>query len=291
MKYMLVSWILLLVISCSSKQTGISNDFLPGEKVAELKDKHLGEVSGLANSITNPNLFWTLNDSGNKPNVFLIDKDLQIKTTYTLQGVKNRDWEDIAVGAGPDPTKNYVYVAEIGDNSAAHKLKFIYRFEEPIADPLNGNVPISNFDTITFKLPDEQKDTETLMIDPATKDLYIVSKREDPVYVYQIKYPYSTKDTITAERLFSLPLTQIVAGGFSPDGNQVLMKNYNHIYYWANPSKKPVTEVLREAPLEIPYEVEPQGESISWSRDNTGFYTLSEKNKGKKSFLYFYRRK
>lgn len=285
--------IFLIVIACSSNRSseGISNDFLPGAKLGELKHKDLGEVSGLASSINNPGLLWTLNDSGNGPDVFLIDKDLHIKTTYTLQGIKNRDWEDIAVGPGPDSTKSYIYVAEIGDNSASHKLKYIYRFEEPAVDSINNKISISDFDTITFKLPDSKKDTETLMVDPATRDLYIVSKREEPVYLYQIKYPYSTKDTITAQQLFSLPFTQIVAGAFSSDGNEILMKNYNHIYYWENSLKKPFTEVLKDAPEEIPYEIEPQGEAITWARDNTGFYTLSEKNKGKKSFLYFYQRR
>lgn len=293
MKNTFFCYIFLFAISCSSKQVNqdVSNVFLPGQKLAELKDKKLGEVSGLACSINNPGLFWTHNDSGNGPEVFLIDKNLEIKRTYILQGTKNRDWEDIAVGPGPDSAKNYIYVAEIGDNDAAHKLKYIYRFEEPKVDTVVGKISISDFETITFELPDKRKDTETLMVHPKTKNLFIVSKREEPVHVYEIKYPYSTKETIIAKNILSLPLTQIVAGDFSADGKRILMKNYNHIYYWENPSNKPVEELLKDRPQEIPYEVEPQGESITWSPDDRGFYTLSEKNKGKKSFLYFYQKK
>lgn len=269
-----------------------SNDaFLPGKKLAEVTSKKLTEISGLAASVNNPGFLWAHNDSGNDAEIFLIDQDIKIKQTYILKGVENRDWEDIAVGPGPDSTKNYVYIAEIGDNSAVYAWKHIYRFEEPLLDPSEKKISITDFDTITFQLPDQKKDTEALLIDPRTKDLYIISKREEPVYVYLLKYPYLTTDSITAERIASLPLTQIVAGDFSSDGKEILMKNYNHIYYWKNPSNKPVVELLKELPKEIPYEIEPQGESIAWARDNSGFYTTSEINKGKKSFLYFYRRK
>jgi hypothetical protein len=293
MKSILFGYVFLILIACSTKRTRqtISNDFLPGKKLAELKHKKLNEVSGLASSINNPGFLWAHNDSGNGPEVFLIDLNLQIEKTCILAGIENRDWEDIAVGPGPDSSKNYVYIAEIGDNSAVYKLKYIYRFEEPKADSLADKTIISDFEIITFQLPDSVKDTEALMVDSKTKDLYIVSKREKPVYVYQIKYPYSTRDTLTAHRLLSLPLTQIVAGDFSANGREILMKNYNHIYYWKNQLNKPVSELLTEKPQEIPYEVEPQGESIAWAHDNTGFYTVSEKNKKKKSFLYFYQRR
>ena len=68
------------------------------------------------------------------------------------------------------------------------------------------------------------------------------------------------------------------------------MKNYNKVYYW-NSAAKSITDVLKESPLEIPYETEPQGESIAWATDGSGFYTLSEENKKEKSYLYFYKRK
>ena len=88
----------------------------------------------------------------------------------------------------------------------------------------------------------------------------------------------------------SLPLTKIVAGDFSADGNEILMKNYDHVYYW-NSTAKSFTAALKEQPLEIPYEVEPQGEAIAWAKDGSGFYTVSEENKKAKVYLYFYKRR
>ena len=119
----------------------------------------------------------------------MIDDKCEIKQIVELDGIKNRDWEDIAVGPGPDSTKSYVYIGDIGDNDGAHQFKYIYRFEEPVDDPQDNKQTITDFDKIVFRLPDSRRmDTEALFIDAATKDLYVVTKRENPVYVYQIKY-------------------------------------------------------------------------------------------------------
>jgi len=283
---------ILVIVSCVSGEPASDGQrFRKGEKLAELKQVKLEELSGLAASVSNPGLLWTQNDSGNGAEIFLIDLKLHLLQTYELKGISNRDWEDIAVGPGPDSTKTYVYVADIGDNDAIYPLKYIYRFEEPVWHEKEKKVKVKDFDTITFRLPDGRKDMEALMVDPKTRDLLLVSKREQPVYLYQLKYPYSTKVTITASKIAPLQLTQITAGDISSDGTEILMKNYNHIYYWRDTTGSTVIEMLRPAPTEIPYEVEPQGESIAWARDQSGFYTISERNPGKKTFLYYYQRK
>jgi len=294
MSYIRFLFASIILVSCSTKQASEVEEpeFRRGKKLAEHKLKALKEVSGLASSVNNPGLLWAHNDSGNGPDIFLIDTDLSIRQRYVLAGVENRDWEDIVVGPGPDSSKNYLFVAEIGDNEAVFPVKYIYRFEEPVFNEQQQQpVAIEEFETITFRLPGGQKDTEALLVDPRTKNLMVVSKREEPVNVYLIEYPYSTNDTITAEQITTLPLTQIVAGSFSADGNEILMKNYNHIYHWKNSSNVSVVELLKQQPKEIPYIIEPQGESITWAYDDSGFFTISEINKGKKSFLYFYKRK
>jgi hypothetical protein len=282
----------VLVTSCVPKEGSHKTDFLPGKKLSEIKDKKLGEVSGLASSIRNPGLLWAHNDNGNRAEVYLIDDKCEIKQIVELEGIKNRDWEDIAVGPGPDSTKSYVYIGDIGDNDGAYQFKYIYRFEEPLEDPADDKQTITDFDKIVFRLPNSrQTDAEALFINSATKDLYVVTKRENPVYVYQVKFPYSSKDTVTAQEIATLPTSQIVAADLSASGHDLIMKNYAHIYYWNNDAGKPLNELLKERPVEIPYDPEPQGESLAWARDESGFYTLSEINKGQKSYLYFYERK
>jgi hypothetical protein len=278
-------------VACSQKKGKPSDSdmFLEGTKLAEVNNKKLEEASGLAASANNPGLLWTHNDSGNRAEVFLIDDKTNIRLTCVLDKVINRDWEDIAVGPGPEPGKNYLYVADIGDNMSIFPYKIVYRFEEPKFVEGTNQITITKFDRIVFQL-DIKKDTESLMLDPKTKNLYVVSKREKPVYVYELKYPYSTTDTLTAQKIGSIPYGQIVAADFSVDGKEVLMKNYNNVLHWSLDNGT-LSEALKKNPAVVNYIEEPQGESITFARDGSGFYTISEKVKGEKSFLFFYPRK
>lgn len=281
--------LMLVCFSCMSPDLENPTDaFATAQRVAELDNKKLTEISGIAASRRNPGMFWVHNDSGNDPEIFLIDSLLTIHLTCRIGEVENRDWEDIAVGPGPADSTWYVYVGEIGDNRARYPFKHIYRFEEPVLAAGGKKLTIQTFDTITFRLEDKTKDTETLLIDPITKSLFVISKREEPVWLYELPFPHSTRDTLTARKVTSIPFTQIVGGDVRSDGRQILLKNYEHVYYWRADSAMSVGELLKTTAFEVPYEIEPQGEALTWAHDNAGFYTLSEKNVGKKTFLYYY---
>lgn len=291
MRTSILLFVLVLVVSCGKRnRSGDSEVFLEARPLGQLTDEKLEEVSGLAASKANPGYLWTHNDSGNPPEVYLVDEELKIRLSCRLPGIKNRDWEDIAVGPGPADNKTYVYVADIGDNNARHAVKYIYRFEEPLLNGTDGELTIGKFDRISFRLSDGKKDTEAIMIDPKTKNIYVVTKREKPVSIYQINYPYSVDTTVTAEKVFSLPLTQIVSADISPDGNELLMKNYDNIFYWQI-NGQPLQEVFQRKPQLLKYTAEPQGEAIAFNLDGSGFYTLSETIVSEKIFLYYYERK
>jgi hypothetical protein len=286
-----VFFFIVLINSAACSQNSdkvVSTIFSKGVKLGEVVNPKLSELSGLAASVNNPGLLWTHNDSGNSAEVFLIDKNLDIKLTCRLKNIVNRDWEDIAVGPGPVKGKSYIYVGDIGDNLAIFPYKTIYRFEEPI---LSGSkeIVISKFDAITFALEGIKKDAESLMVNPHTKDIYIISKWQNPESLYQLKYPYSTKDTITASFVMTIPFTRVVAADFSGDGSEIIMKTYKDVYYW-KVKDKPVKVALSEPPFKVEYKQEAQGESITFANDGSGFFTVSESNKKTKTYLYFYPR-
>lgn len=239
-----------------------------------LVDHRLEEASGLVASVANSGLLWTINDSGNPPEVFLIDQHAKTKLVCTLSHVRNRDWEDIAIGAGPVKGKNYIYVADIGDNFAQYDFKFIYRFEEPKLTEENEKT-ITRFDTLVLRMPDGKRDAETILIDPFTNDLYLISKREDSVALYTTPYPFS-HDTLTLHKVMTLPYKEIVAGSITRDGKEVLLKDYDRVYYWKRSTRESLPEVLTKKPVLLPYHREHQGEGIAWSPNGTEFYTLSE---------------
>ena len=286
----LYCWIVLSLCSCEERASLNNGLFEEPKQLAELTDSRLKEPSGIAASVKNRGLLWTHNDSGNSASVFLIDENLSVRLTCKLNGVRNRDWEDIAVGPGPEKGKSYIYVGDIGDNYGMFPVKYIYRFPEPEFKEGETEVVITKFDTLTFRLEDGSKDTETLMVDPITKKIYVVSKREDPVWVYELDESQQPNDTLTARKLFSLPYSRIVAGDFSADGKELLLKNYQQVFYWKIEGTD-LKKSLTLKPTLLPYNEEPQGEAITFKHDGSGYFTLSEKFGKFRSYLYFYRRK
>lgn len=272
------------------EKTVVHDVFSPGKKLGMLKSKKLEEVSGLAASISNPGMLWTLNDSNNPAEVYLIDQETNIRMTCKLEGVENRDWEEIAVGPGPETGKQYVYVGDIGDNLAAHEHKFIYRFEEPVLKKGKEKVNISHVDVIRFSLSDERRDAEAFFVDPRTRDIYIISKWKSPVDLYRLKYSSSTESTEVAQRIGTLPLSTVVASSFNIDGSELLVKNYKGVFYFKRQGDMSVAAMLKQPPIQLPYEKEPQGEAIAWSATGDGYYTLSEKKKDHDIHLMFYER-
>ena len=284
-----VGFILFLGCGRPSQKVEIRDDlFTEGETLGKV-GKRLVEASGLVASVNNIDHYWSHNDSGNPPEIFLIDQQANIKLICRMKGIKNRDWEDIAIGAGPKEGVTYVYIGDIGDNRAEYPVKFIYRFEEPVLAG-KAELTISDYDTLMVKLPDGVRDSEALMIDPISNDMILVSKREDSVRVYQLNY-LDQNDTLLAQRIAILPLHNINAADISVNGKEILMKDYDRIYYWRRESTESLGELLIRKPILLSYKNGPQDEAIAWKRDGSGFFTLGETVNGNGGNLVLHKRK
>lgn len=264
----------------------------PGQRdMGKLQTHEIKEASGIAASRICDTLLWTHNDSGDDPRIFAISTTGVLRGTFHIPGANARDWEDIASGPGPDSSKNYLYVADIGDNLGLTPVKEVYRMEEPslagLAADLQGVV--TKIDTLRFRLPDGSRDAEALMVDPRTRDYYVISKREDRVRVYLAKYPQPRDRIQTLQAVDTLDLHKVVASDISPAGDKILVKNYDSVFLWNRGPHQSIAQALRAKPTVLPYDPEPQGEAICWNRAGSGYFTLSEKKK-KKQHLYFYGR-
>lgn len=194
----------------------------------ELQSMALDEASGICVSRSNPYITWSHNDSGGSNHIFAVGAKGENFGTFMIQGAGNRDWEDICIGPGPVDGVNYIYVADIGDNKSQFNSITIYRFPEPDVSDLDTIttqfIPNSQVETIVLKYPEGPRDAETLMIDPFTKDLYIVTKRTARSEVYRASYPQITEGIQILEKLATLPFNWAVAGDISADGKQIAIK-------------------------------------------------------------------
>jgi hypothetical protein len=260
------------------------------EKAGTLDNKDIDEASGLVASLRFPGYFWTHNDSGDDPRLFLIHESGKTVAQVSVSEAMNRDWEDISMIYDHDTQKSTLVIADIGDNRAQYGYVTLYMVEEP-SNYITSDTTLKVSEKKTLIYPDGPRDAETLMVDPLTRDIFIISKREPEVSIYQIKYPYPLSDTIVPEKVYTLPLTQIVGGDISYDGSEIIIKNYDFVYYYTRLPNETVTDAFKKAPLSLRYVREPQGEAICFSHDKMYYYTLSEKSPlGITPVLYRYKR-
>lgn len=270
-----------------------NQQFVYDSKIAVNNNK-LKEISGIAAGKTNKELLYVHEDSFCPNKVYLLNTKGEYQGSLKLKGRKNWDWEDIAIGAGPEEGKNYIYVGDIGDNYKIMNAAIVYRFEEP--DLSNVSLPIKKViyqpEKLRFQYPDGRHNAETLLFDPQTKDLYIVTKGKT-ASVYRAKFPQNSVKSIKLEYISSLPISQATGGSISSNGKEIVIKDYYRIYYWKRGEGQTIKDALAATPELLPYQKEVQGEAIGFNADNSGYYTVSE-IEGRKDLiptLYFYKRK
>lgn len=261
----------LVVASATAQQTvQFGGPFVVGE----LKKGAVDEASGIAASRKHEGLLWIHNDSGDGAFVYGLSLKGAVQCTIKLEGAHNADWEDIAVGPGPDKGTSYIYAGDIGDNAAQRTNITIYRFAEP-ADA-SGNINVAA-DALIFTYPDGARDAEALMVDPATQDIYIVTKREKRSRIYVAKAPHNTGTSRALTFVGELKNPLIVGGDISPKGDEILLKDYVYAYYWQRKSNETIVQALKREPTKVAYMPEPQGEAICFSAKGDGYYTISER--------------
>jgi hypothetical protein len=279
--YNLLYFFAFLSISAFAQQQ-VDSLYLPGIAIRTIDNPVLEEMSGLAFSKNHPDKFYTHTDSGGEAVVYVLDSLGKEVGKITLEGIENRDWEDIAVGPGP-AGKSYVYVAEIGDNAGVHKSVKIYRFPEP--ERIEMKVDLKP-EVLKFTYPDGPMDAESLFVDPVTGDLFVVSKRDKKNTLFCLKSEDFGKKEVVATAVGKFPFTSATAADISQDGSKILIKNYFKIYFWDRKKGESVADALSRAPKELPYVPEPQGESIGFQPDGEAFYTISEKRYNIHPILY-----
>ncbi len=265
-----------------------------GERIDRgiLEHAPIREASGIAASRQNADVLWTHNDSDRGPRIFALSATGKHLAVYRLAGASCRDWEDIAIGTGPAANTQYIYIGNIGDNLSRYDLKYIYRVPEPVVrqQRVEEEITLGNVETITFRFPDGNRDAETLMLDPSTRDIYIVSKREEQVRVYVLPFPQSISEVSTAEAVATLDMLNVVGGDISPSGDELLLKTYGHVYYWQRSAAQPLREVFAQRPIRVPYIPEPQGEAVCWEANGSGYFTTSEEFASLPAHLFYYPR-
>jgi len=200
------------------------------EETGALANKAEVEISGIVASLAHDGVYYVHNDSGDVARFFAIDAAGAALATFQVSGAGAVDWEDIA--RGPCPAGTCVFVGDIGDNDAKRGAYAVYRVAEPttIAD---ATLPA---ETLSFTYPDGSHNAETLLVDPVTGGLFVVTKTLGTAAVYAFPLPLTPGTSVVLARAgdVTLPIMPalITGGDVHPSGQGVLLRTYSNVWWF-----------------------------------------------------------
>ncbi|MEC4112631.1 esterase-like activity of phytase family protein [Myroides pelagicus] len=219
---------LVTLTSCGNKKE-ITNDYLT-------LPNQLKEVSGLHYNPSN-STFWTLQDSGNKNELYQLDTLGNIVHTLKITKEKNIDWEELTA----DRIGN-LYIGDFGNNKNQRKdLRILKINKEDLTNQKATPAAI-----ITFEYPEQTafppKDTELLYDAEAfffyNDDFYIFTKNRSKAFdgtslVYKVpNIPghHKAEHVQTFKGCNIYKQCAITGAAISPDENTFVLLSHSKIW-------------------------------------------------------------
>lgn len=226
--------------------------------VFEIRSPEITESSALAVSTTEPGLVYTINDSGDGPNVYVLDaSNGGLVGTTTLGGVEARDIEAIATGEDGN-----LVVADIGDNKGDHESATLYL----IPQPGRGDHTVTP-DAVTFTYSTGPRDAESVLYVAATGRVYVISKQFGGAKVYRSPRDAFDRPSMVLKPIAPAPGLSTDAT-FLPGGDVAVIRTYFNAEAYRFPSWKKITDISLPA--------QRQGESITAPRRGSEIWVGSE---------------
>lgn len=251
-------------------------------QVGTIEDTMLNGPSGMVASRAHPGVLWAHMDTGGPATVFALTPAGKSLGEYALMGVTQTDWEDIAVGQGPG-AGSYIYVGDIGDNSANRTQVQIYRLPEPEVTTTQAAVKMTvTAQVLRFTYPDGAHNAETLMVDPVSGDLLILTKDTSGMSTLfkaanatPVDMPTVLEKVTTVQVGMSGTMAAQAGGGdISPTGDRIIVRAYTTTLLWPRAATWAAT--FMAAPKMLTSPTEPQAEGISFAADGRSWFSTGE---------------
>ncbi|SCG52297.1 hypothetical protein GA0070609_2642 [Micromonospora echinaurantiaca] len=243
----------------------------PGTPVCQIRDDRLTEISGM---VATDDGYVVVNDGADdeaRRRIFFLDADCAVTRTLRYPS-RPRDTEDLAVGA--DGT---IWVADIGDNDRSRQTVAVWKLTPGAARPV----------LYRMAYPDRPHDAEAMLVTGDGRPV-IVSKYSGVLYaastalrpgatvpltqVGQVRLPAST----TSNPFSLLGRTAVTGAATAPDGDRVVLRTYADAFEFDVTGGDVIAALTSGTPRVTPLPDEPQGESITYSRDGRSLLTVSE---------------
>ena len=225
---------------------GLTTGGGPHDVAVRFQDRDITESSGL---VIEGDLAYTTNDSGDSGRIFAVD----MRTGETV-GITR--WEDdpTDVEALAPAVPGEVWVADIGDNGAERDHVEVARV------PVGPGDRTVDVETYSLTFPGGAVDAETLLCDPKTGRLYVVSKEVFRGIVYAAPR-HLDPDGDNGLTPIGSAAGIATDGAFFPDGKHLIVRSYAgaEVYAWPG--------LHRVATLDLPDQQ--QGEGLAVDADGS----------------------
>jgi hypothetical protein len=244
---------------------------------------NLWEASGLIASRQNPGVLWSHNDSGYPGTIMALSTNGTFLGQWSMLNLPyGGDFEDIAIGPGPNPQYHYIYLGDIGDNFSTRSSIHVYRFPEPSAYDFQGSANVYDYvpewQDIELIYPDGPHNAEAMLVDPITGDLFIFTKLTNSADLYRVTRDEMTHPwpaTLTYMR--SISFQKISAADISADGGLIAVRRGTKGSLWTRGANDTVDFALAKSSSSININTnEPNGEAIAFEANGLGYFTISE---------------
>lgn len=241
------------------------------------------EASGLVVSARNPGVAWVHNDSGDSARVFAVDLatgEVRAVLTYSDDAVV--DVEDMAI----DDAGGWLLLGDVGDNAWARDHVSVYRVREPRLGPLTVEARVAS-ERMDVAIPGGPEDAETLLFDPPTGSLYLVTKHVERARVLALG-PFAAGALVVPEDVAVVrpPYGAMTAGDVSRDGRLVAMRDgAERVFLWRRADGERLEDAVLRPPCVLAAPASGQAEGLGFLPDGRGFATVSE-GPGERVYLY-----
>lgn len=197
---MSLRWLLARCWVCSAVLVGLTVTSVGFAEPAKLKSQtywlgdieylDLNESSGLANSNYDDEVLWSINDSGDGPNLYALSTSGEHIGVWSLAIAKPSDWE--AITSFVLNGTRYLMIGDVGDNYAQRDRVSVTVIIEP--DPSQpANASITPVWQQEFRYANGAMDCESIAVDTQAKQILLLSKRRIPHELYRLPLSFEPK--------------------------------------------------------------------------------------------------
>ena len=206
--------LLLLPVSAPAAH---ADEALRGRRLVSFRDDRIIESSGL---VDHGRTLLTINDSGDRPVVYTVDARSGSTVATTTYAGTVSDVEDLAPG-----THGSVWAGDTGDNQHRRDDISVYHVT-PDGKPQQAP-------RYRLVYPDGPHDAETLLVQPRTERVLVVSKSVFGGTVYAAP-AHLRQGVVNRLRVFARVAGLVTDGTFLPGGRRVLLRTYStaSVYTW-----------------------------------------------------------